>query len=136
VSSLSGRDPVEDFEIIRKELALYEPDAGAELGHTPIAERVQIVAPSKIDALDEPERLERLVRHVEALGLPCIPISAVTREGVSALLEAAWPHVAASKAAAAAARQAAQQAQLAHPEPGPRSHAAGKAAAERRSAQE
>ena len=136
VSSLSGRDPVEDFEIIRRELALYEPDAGAELGHTPIAERVQIVAPSKLDALDEPERLEKLVRHVEGLGMPCFPISAVTREGVGALLEAVWPHVAASKAAAAAARQAAQQAMLANPEPGPRSHAAGKAAADRRAAHE
>ncbi|MFI5077028.1 MAG: GTPase ObgE [Vicinamibacteria bacterium] len=136
VSSLSGRDPVEDFEIIRRELALYEPDSGADLGHTPIAERVQIVAPSKLDALDEPERLEKLVRHVESLGMPCFPISAVTREGVSALLEAVWPHVKASKAAAATARQAAQQALLANPEPGPRSHAAGQAAADRRAAQE
>jgi GTP-binding protein len=136
VSSLSGRDPVEDFEVIRRELALYEPDAGAGLGHTPIAERAQIVAPSKLDALDEPERLDKLVRHVEGLGLPCFPISAVTREGVGALLEAVWPHVAASKAAAAAARQAAQQAAQANPEPGPRSHAAGKAAAERRAAHE
>ena len=58
------------------------------------------------------------------------------REGVGALLEAVWPHVAASKAAAAAARQAAQQAMLANPEPGPRSHAAGKAAADRRAAHE
>jgi GTP-binding protein len=110
VSSLSGRDPVSDFEIIRRELALYEPDSGTELGRTPIADRVQIVAPSKLDALDEPERLEKLVRHVEAQGLPCIPISAVTGEGVSTLLEAVWPHVAASKAAASAARRAAQQA--------------------------
>ena len=113
VSSLSGRDPTQDFEIIRRELALYAPDTGTELGHTPIAERVQIVAPSKLDALDDPERLTRLVRHVEAQGLPCFPISAVTRDGVSALLEAIWPHVATSKAAAAAARQAARQAQAA-----------------------
>jgi GTP-binding protein len=136
VSSLSGRDPIEDFEIIRRELALYEPDTGTELGHTPIAERAQIVAPSKIDALDEPERLDKLVRHVEGLGMPCLPISAVTRDGVGALLEAVWPHVAASKAAAAAARLARQQAQQANPEPGPRSHAAGVAAAERRAAHE
>jgi len=136
VSSLSGRDPIEDFEIIRRELALYEPDLGSEQARTPIAERVQIVAPSKIDALDEPERLEKLVQHVTAQGLPCIPISAVTREGVSALLDAVWPHVAASKAAAAAARLAAQQALLAHPQLDPRSFAAGQAAADRRAAQE
>ncbi len=136
VSSLSGRDPIEDFEIIRRELALYEPDLGTELGHTPIAERVQIVAPSKIDALDDPERLAALVRHVEAQGMPCVPISAVTREGVGTLLETVWPHVAASKVAAAAARLAAQRALEANPEPAPRSHAAGQAAADRRAAQE
>ncbi len=136
VSSLTGRDPIEDFEIIRRELALYEPDLGSEQARTPIADRVQIVAPSKIDALDEPERLEKLVQHVKAQGLPCIPISAVTREGVSALLEAVWPHVAASKAAAAAARLAAQQALLANPQLDPRSHAAGQAAADRRAAHE
>jgi len=136
VSSTTGRDPIEDFEIIRRELALYEPDAGADLGRAPIADRIQIVAPSKIDSLDEPERLEKLVAHVKAQGLPCIPISAVTREGVSTLLEAVWPHVAASKATAAAARLAAQQAALANPELDPRSHAAGLAAAERRAARE
>ena len=51
VSSLSGRDPVEDYEIINRELANYDED---------LAARPQIVVATKIDALDEPERLDSL----------------------------------------------------------------------------
>ena len=137
VSSLSGRDPIEDFEIIRRELALYEPDAGHRAGHgrrSPSAS--QIVAPSKIDALDEPDRLAQLVRHVEALGLPCIPISAVDRRGRE---RAARGGVAArgreqggrGRRAPGGAAGAAGE-----PELDPRSHAAGQAAADRRAAHE
>ncbi len=94
LSSVSGRDPVEDFDVIQRELALYAPEN--ELGEPsiPLAERPQIVAPNKIDALDDPDRLTRLQAHVEALGLKCYPISAVTGEGVDTLLEAMWTYVA------------------------------------------
>ena len=51
VSSLSGRNPVEDYEIINHELANYEID---------LSDRPQIVVATKLDALDEPERLEDL----------------------------------------------------------------------------
>jgi len=51
VSSISGRDAVEDYEIINRELKNYNPE---------LALRPQIVVATKIDALDEPERLESL----------------------------------------------------------------------------
>src|SRR5215213_2553916 len=51
VSSFSERDPVSDYEIINRELANYNED---------LARRPQIVVATKIDALDEPERLEAL----------------------------------------------------------------------------
>jgi len=92
VSSTSGRDPVTDFDVIREELARFPVDE--EMGSVPLAERPQIVAANKIDALDEPDRLARLRAHVERLGLPFLEISAATGEGVPALLEAVWPHVA------------------------------------------
>lgn len=95
VSSASGRDPVADFEIIQRELALYHPDEDSELTRSPLSERPQIVAANKIDALDDPGRLDALVAHVRKLGLPCLPISGATGRGVSALLEAVWQHVAA-----------------------------------------
>jgi GTP-binding protein len=103
VSSESGRDPVADFDVIERELALYHPwsgPEGTEAGAVrSLADRPQIVAPNKIDALDDPERLARLKAHVEARGLACYPISAVTGEGVDALLEAAWRFVAAPESA-------------------------------------
>src|SRR3954464_1358893 len=54
VSSLSGRDPVEDYEIINRELAAYNED---------LAKRPQMVVATKIDALDEPERLAALKKQ-------------------------------------------------------------------------
>ena len=81
VSSGSGRDPVEDFDTIRDELRFFDSAVFA---------KPQLTVASKIDALDEPERLARLEGHVTALGLPFMQISAVTGEGLPALLEAVW----------------------------------------------
>src|SRR4029078_12537633 len=69
VSSLSGRDPVEDYEIINRELANYNPE---------LAERPQIVVATKIDALDEPERLEMLRERARKDRKPFLSISSVT----------------------------------------------------------
>ncbi len=85
VSSFSERDPVDDFETVRRELALFEPA---------LAARPQLVAPNKIDALDDPSRLDRLVAHARERGLGAFPISAATGQGLPALLEAIWRQVA------------------------------------------
>jgi GTP-binding protein len=94
VSSASGRDPVEDFDVIRGELRQFSEE---------VAAKPQIVAANKIDALDEPERLAALRGHVERLGLPFHAISGVSGEGVPFLLEAAWSQVSAARTEAAAA---------------------------------
>jgi GTP-binding protein len=80
VSSLSGRDPVEDYEIINCELAAYDPQ---------LAERPQFVVATKLDALDEPERLERLRERARADGRDFFEISSVTNRGVRELVRAA-----------------------------------------------
>ncbi len=105
VSSVSGRDPVEDFDIIQRELALYEiadgvgcffpPDSEEKstrphLHRRTLADWPQIVAATKIDAVDDAARLTRLTDRVRAQGLECLPISAVTGEGLDALLERVW----------------------------------------------
>jgi GTPase len=92
VSGSSGRDPVEDFDTIMEELRLFSPA---------VAAKPQIVAANKIDALDDPSRLERLEKHVRALELPFHRISGATGDGIPALLEAAWRQIAAVRAAAA-----------------------------------
>ena len=84
VSSASGRDPVSDFDIINNELRLFDPA---------VAAKPQIVAANKVDALDDPSRLERLEQHVRKQGLTLHRISGVTGEGVDALLAAVWRQI-------------------------------------------
>jgi GTP-binding protein len=111
VSSASGRDPVRDFDVIERELALFESqpaEGGPERGR--LADKPRIVAATKIDILDDPDRLARLRAHVGRLGIPLVPVSAVTGEGLDALLELVWPYVAAPVEAAPAAAAAAPDA--------------------------
>jgi GTP-binding protein len=95
VSSASGRDPVHDFDVIANELALFA--GGDDDTAVVLANKPQIAAANKIDALDDPERLRRLTAHLKKKKIPLYPISAVTGEGVPALLEAMWKKVAADR---------------------------------------
>ena len=81
VSGASGRDPVDDFETVRRELRLYRPE---------LAAKPQLVAANKVDAVSDPQAIARLGAHVTPLGLSFFPISAATGEGVQKLLEAVW----------------------------------------------
>lgn len=92
VSSATGRDPVADFDVIQRELALFAGDP--ENPAAALVRKPLIVAANKIDALDDPGRLTSLEGHVAGLGLALFAISAVTGEGIDVLLEAVWPHVA------------------------------------------
>lgn len=78
VSSASGRDAVSDYEVINHELAAYD---------SRLAERTQFVVATKIDALDEPERLERLQERAESDGRRFFAISAVANKGVRELIQ-------------------------------------------------
>jgi GTP-binding protein len=99
VSSSSGRDPIADFEIIRRELTLFPPRDAEETGLSTgaLADKPQLAAANKIDALDEPDRLQRLSAHLESIGVPMFAISAVTGEGVEELVEAMWGSVATAR---------------------------------------
>jgi GTP-binding protein len=79
VSSLSGRDAVSDYETINRELEAYDER---------LATRPQIVVATKIDALDEPERLESLKQQAEKDGRPFYAISSATRQGLKELVSA------------------------------------------------
>ena len=95
VSEASGRDPVEDLDVIRRELAQYVPNADTlDPDALPLAARPQVVAANRIDILGDPDRLEALRAHADSLGMTFHAISAVTGEGVPALLETLWPYVA------------------------------------------
>ena len=85
VSSASGRDAVEDFDTIRKELELYNPE---------LLKKPHLVAANKIDAVDDPKRVTALEKRAKKLKLKFFQISAVAGTGVKELVEAAWPIIA------------------------------------------
>ena len=99
VSSFSGRDPVQDFDIISRELELFP---GRDASGERLVEKPMIAVANKIDALDEPERLTRLEAHVRERGMPFLAVSAATGAGIEPLLEAVWREVAAARERAAA----------------------------------
>jgi GTP-binding protein len=103
VSSASGRDPVEDYEVICRELERFE-GTGEEGAPVRLADKPAIAAANKIDALDDPARLSRLRSHLERRAVPVFPVSAATGEGIPALLEAMWRQLAAAVTSAAASR--------------------------------
>lgn len=77
VSSFSGRDPVEDYKVINRELAAYNEELG---------QRPQIVVATKIDSLDEPDRLESLRSEARRDGKQFYAISSVAGSGVQELV--------------------------------------------------
>jgi GTP-binding protein len=89
VSSLSGRETVADYETVNRELESYKPE---------LAERPQFVVATKIDALDEVERLTSLKERALNDGRPFYAISSATNEGVRDLLQAVASKLAAIKA--------------------------------------
>lgn len=93
VSSASGRDPVDDFTVISRELELFA-GAGDDTA-VALADKPRICAANKIDAMDDPDRLRRLQKHLKKLKVPVYPVSAVTGAGLPELLEAMWREVAA-----------------------------------------
>ncbi len=80
-ASVEGRDPVEDYYAINKELEAYNVD---------ILKKPQVIAANKIDAIPEEENpyIEELKKEFESKGIKVFPISAVSGKGVKELLYA------------------------------------------------
>lgn len=76
-SGIEGRDPVEDYYKINRELKIYSEK---------IARRPQILAANKMDLPGAAENFERLKELAEKEGIRIFPISAVTRQGTQDLI--------------------------------------------------
>jgi GTP-binding protein len=74
--SETGRDPVHDFETLMTELASFNED---------LARKPMLVAASKMDVAQDPEKVEAIKAIAEARGLPFFAISSATGEGLEAL---------------------------------------------------
>lgn len=77
-SGVEGRDPVEDYYKINKELRIYSEK---------IARRPQILVANKMDLPGAQENLERLKDLAEKEGIEIFPISAATRQGTKELIQ-------------------------------------------------
>ncbi len=73
VSEASGRDPVQDFEVVMDELANF---SGA------LVEKPMLVVATKLDSAQDSERVASLRHLAEARGLPFFEISSVTGQGL------------------------------------------------------
>jgi GTPase len=76
VSEASGRDPVQDFEIVVEELASFSEE---------LAAKPMIVVATKLDAAQDPERVDALRRVAQDRGLPFFEISSATGQGIEVL---------------------------------------------------
>ena len=79
VSGSEGRDPLEDFDIINKELATYGQK---------VMDKPQLVVASKMDLATE-EQYEAFKTAIEAKGYKVFPLSAPIHQGVKELIAAA-----------------------------------------------
>ena len=77
VSASEGRDPVEDFYIINKELKEYSPK---------LAQRKQIIVANKIDSMQDPSLYEKLEKLAKEKNMEIFKISAATGEGIKDLM--------------------------------------------------
>ena len=111
VSSATGRDPIDDYETITRELALFP---GRDASGERLQDKPVVVAANKIDALDDPSRLQKLRAHLQRAGVPLYPVSAVTGDGLPLLLEAVWKMLVEHRVT----MDKAQGARGAEPEPG------------------
>ena len=89
ICGLSGRNPIEDFTTIRRELELYRPE---------LADKPALAAANKIDSVSDPALVDQLEAHLAAQGITLHRISAVTGEGVAPLVEEMWRLLAAARA--------------------------------------
>jgi GTP-binding protein len=76
--SENGRDPVEDFKTIVRELALFSRELG---------ERQQLIVGSKTDLLSDRKKMSKLKTMCKRRGLPFHAVSAVTGEGIPELVQ-------------------------------------------------
>ena len=78
-SGSEGRDPIEDIYTINSELEKYNED---------LAKRPQIIAANKMDLIyeDKDEVIDKIKKKFEPKGYKVFPISAATKDGLSAVL--------------------------------------------------
>ncbi len=81
VSGVEGRNPMEDFDAINRELKLYSEK---------LSQKPQIVLANKADIPMFHDNYEAFRTELEAKGYKVFPISAATKQGISEVLNYTW----------------------------------------------
>ena len=90
-SGLSGRDPLDDFDVINRELALSDAD---------LAAKPQIVAANKLDLAATRDALPGVRQRFAERGVTLHAVSGATGEGTAELMARIAAAVAAARATA------------------------------------
>lgn len=77
VDPSTGREPLQDFDIIQQELGFYSPSLLA---------KPMVVTLNKIDTLHDRSQLDQLQQSLESRGYPVFRLSAYTGEGLAELV--------------------------------------------------
>ncbi len=77
ISSIEGRDPISDFEVINEELEKY---------NSKLIKKPQVVAANKTDICEDEANLKRFTEYVEAKGYKVFPMSAAANKGLKELM--------------------------------------------------
>ncbi len=78
VSSIEGRNPIEDYDIINRELSEYD---------LALEDRPQIVAANKCDIIQDEEAYHAFLDEMKKRGVKVFEISAATNKGVKELMK-------------------------------------------------
>jgi len=81
LNSAPGRTPLRDYQVLRRELALYDPA---------LAGRTEVVVLNKLDLPATRKKLPALQRLFARRGLRLLAISAATGEGIAGLHAVLW----------------------------------------------
>lgn len=78
IDAASGRDPENDYEVVRKELAAFNPE---------LLERQEIIVFNKMDSAQDTELLDAFTAKLDKQKKPYLKISVATRQGIKELLQ-------------------------------------------------
>lgn len=77
ITTIKSKNPIKDFQIINKELELFNPE---------IASKPQIVVANKMDLPEAKKNFKKLENFCEQKGFSLFPISALTGKGLKPLV--------------------------------------------------
>ena len=77
LSPATGRDPLDDYETLNRELSAYSPE---------LSKKPQIVVPNKIDITEAREKLKKVKKYFDKKRITIYPVSSATGEGLKELV--------------------------------------------------